>query len=300
MTPVPKVLGLTLNFRDATRTAACVRSVLDDGAAHVLVWDNSDDSGVTACTLRTALGTDRRVSIEISPANLGFAAGVNRGMEWIAKHHPGAWVLLINNDARLLRGALGALRDALLRHPDARLAYPAIDQTDRVSGTVYYQRWLGLLLTRRLPGSVPHPSGCCLLLNTARIGPNVFDEDFFMYGEDVELGCRLSREPGTMLYLPTVLVQHEGSASSGLGTPFYEARMVAAHLILARKLALGPIGRSGLLLGHGVTLTTRALVRATRYHSLVPLRALREGWRLAHGEDPLMLRARAALPRHQH
>jgi len=293
MTAVPSVAGLTLNFRDAARTAACVRSLLDEGAAPVLVWDNSDDSGATARALSTALGTDRRVSIEISPANLGFAAGVNRGMEWIAKRHSGAWVLLINNDARLLRGALDALRDALLRHPDARLAYPAIDQTDRVSGTVYYQRWFGLLSTRPLPGSDPHPSGCCLLLNTAHIGPYVFDEDFFMYGEDVELGCRLSREPGAMLYLPKVLVQHDGSASSGLGTPFYESRIVAAHLILARKLAFGPIGRSGLLLGHGVMLSARALVRATRYRSLVPLRALREGWALAHGADPLLRRARA-------
>jgi GT2 family glycosyltransferase len=270
-----------------------VRSLLEDGAAHVLVWDNSDDSGATARALRTALGTDRRVSIEISTANLGFAAGVNRGMEWIEKHHPGSWVLLINNDARLLHGALDALREALLRHPDARLAYPAIDHTDRVSGTMYYQRWFGLLSTRPLPGSDPHPSGCCLLLNTARIGPDLFDEDFFMYGEDAELGCRLSREPGTMLYLPKVLVQHEGSASSGLGTPFYESRMVAAHLILARKLARGPIGRSGLLLGRGVMLTARALVRATRYRSLVPLHALGEGWALAQGADPLLRRARA-------
>jgi len=95
-----------------------------------------------------------------------------------------------------------------------------------------------------------------------------------------------------MLYLPQVLVQHEGSASSGLGTPFYESRMVAAHLILARKLAIGPIARSGLLLGHGMMLTARALVRATRYRSLVPLRALLVGWALAHGADPLLLHVR--------
>jgi len=52
--------------------------------------------------------------------------------------------------------------------------------------------------------------------------------------------------------------------------------------------------------GRGVYRTIGAKGTFTRYHSLVPLRALREGWRLAHGEDPLMLRARAALPRHQH
>ena len=293
MNETPPVVGLLLNFRDATRSAACAQTLLEDGALHVLVWDNSDDDGNTGLALRNALGADDRVSIKISPANFGFAAGVNRGVNWITSHHPGAWVLLINNDARMVAGGLAALRDALVRHPQARLAYPKIDHAGNVLGTVYYQRWFGLLSPRPLVGSDPYASGCCMLLNTTRIGPNVFDEDFFMYGEDMELGCRLRREPGAMLYLPIVWVRHEGSASSGLGTPFYEARMVAAHLILARKLAGGPLAHQLLLLGRGLTLTTRAVVRALRYRSRVPLRALREGWRLAQGADPLRDRARA-------
>ena len=297
MSEAPPVVGLLLNFRDAPRSAACARDLLENGAIHVLVWDNSDDNGNTGLALRTALAGDDRVSIKISPANFGFAAGVNRGMDWIARHHPGAWVLLINNDAQLVAGGLTALRNALMRHPEAKLAYPDIDHAGWIKGTVYYQRWLGLLTARRLPGSDPHASGCCVLFNASRIGPAVFDEDFFMYGEDAELGCRLSREPGAMLHLPAVWVRHEGSASSGLGTPFYEARMVAAHLILARKLAHGPIGHTTLLVGRGAMLIARALVRAIRYRSLVPLRALREGWHLSDGDDPLLRRARSAMPR---
>ncbi|WP_295453985.1 glycosyltransferase [uncultured Thiodictyon sp.] len=295
MSEVPVIVGLTLNFRDAQRSAACVQSLLVEGAAHVLVWDNSDDQRESARALRTAIGADPRVSIEISPANLGFAAGVNRGMDWIAQHHAGAWVLLINNDARLVPGALPALRGALAQHPEAKLAYPDIDHGDRTSGTVYYQRWFGLLSAHPLPGSDPHASGCCLLFNTALIGPDVFDEDFFMYGEDAELGCRLSREPGAMLHVPVVWVRHDGSASSGLGTPFYEARMVTAHLILARKLSSGAIGYGSLLLGRTAMLGARALVRALRYRSLEPLRALRQGWRLAQGADPLLRQARLGM-----
>lgn len=296
MSETPAIVGLTLNFRDAPRSAACVQSLLAQGAAHVLVWDNSDDSGDTARTLRAALGAEHRLSIEISPANLGFSAGVNRGMDWVARHHPGAWVLLINNDARLVSGALDALRGALVRHPQTRLAYPDIDHCGRTLGTVYYQRWFGLFSARPLPGSDAYASGCCLLLNTALIGPYVFDEDFFMYGEDAELGCRLSREAGAMLHVPGVWVRHEGSASSGLGTPFYEARLVAAHLILARKLARGAISYTSLLLGRAAVLSARALVRAFRYRSLVPLRALHQGWCLAFGADPLAYHARAIMP----
>lgn len=297
MTIPPPVVGLTLNFRDVRRSAACVRSLLEEGAEHVLVWDNSDDCGETAHALRLVLESEFRVTIEVSPVNLGFAAGVNRGMDWIARRDPKAWVLLINNDARLLPGGLKALCDALLRHPEAKLAYPDIDHGGKILGTVYYQRWFGLLSSHSLPGSAPHASGCCLLLNAPRVGPFVFDEDFFMYGEDAALGCRLSCEPGAMLHVPFVWVYHEGSASSGLGTSFYEARMVAAHLILARKLAQGHISHAVLLLGRGLMLTTRALVRAFRYRSLVPLHALGDGWRLARGNDPLLLRSRTAMQR---
>ncbi len=289
----PSVVGLTLNFRDAARTHDCVQSLLADGVCHVLVWDNSEDGGASARVLRAALGAEKRVSIEISPVNLGFAAGVNHGIDWIVQQHPGAWVLLINNDAYLLPGAMAALRDALTNSTVAKLTYPDIDQGGRVTSTVYYQRWFGLLSKHPLPGSDAHASGCCLLLDPARTGSAVFDEDFFMYGEDAELGCRMSRLPGALLHVPGTWVRHDGSVSSHRGSPFYEGRMVAAHLILARKLARNPVAAIGMLLGRALMLPTRALVRAVRQRSTIPLRALAQGWRLAHGQDPLLQRAQS-------
>lgn len=301
MRTAPSIVGLILNFRDAARTLESVRSLLADGVHHILVWDNSEDGGHSATALRDALADDTRVSIELSAANLGFAAGVNRGIGRILALDPDAWILLINNDARLMPGALPELRDALLRSPVASIAYPVVAQNGRISGTVYYQRWFGLLSRRPLPGSDAHASGCCMLIDPARTGPAVFDEDFFMYGEDAELGCRLGCRPGTLLHVPLARVEHEGSATGRIGSSFYEERMVAAHLILARKLARSGTGRVGLLLGRAIALPARALVRTVRQRSLVPLRALIGGWKLAHGHDPLLDKARhyAASPTRQ-
>ncbi len=295
-TTVP-IVGLTLNFRDAARTIECVRSLLAEGVHHVLVWDNSEDEGRSALTVRTGLGDEKRVSIELSAVNLGFAAGVNCGIDRILDVYPDAWILLINNDARLTTGALAELRNGLLRAPMAGIAYPAIFQNGRISGTVHYQRWFGLLSRRPLPGSDPHASGCCMLIDPACTGRAVFDEDFFMYGEDAELGCRLRHRPGTLLHVPQARVEHEGSATGHNGSPFYETRLVAAHLILARKLARSRFGHFGLLLGRAVMLPVRALLRAVRQRSLVPLHALFGGWRLAHGHDPLLAKARRFSPR---
>ncbi len=275
----PRIVGLILNYRDAARTLQCVHSLLGDGAAHVLVWDNSEDGGTAAANLQNMLVGNTRVSLEISPRNLGFAAGVNRGLAWIRARFPEAWVLLINNDAVLLPGAIDALTAALTENHAAVVAYPTIDHSGRLIGTAFYQRHFGLCVRKRLPGSIPYASGCCQLLAPERLEGVWFDEDFFMYGEDVELGHRLGEQ--RMVHVPDVWVRHEGSASSGMGSPFYEARMVAAHWLLARKLARNRWQLGLFWLGRIIVLPVRAVLRAWRYRSLIPLRSFLQGWRLA-------------------
>lgn len=280
MNDSPAIIGLTLNFRDPARTETCVKSLLDDGAEHVLVWDNSDDAGCSAQALQARLAGESRVTVEISPANLGFAAGVNRGIEAILARWPQTWVMLINNDAVLRPGALVALADALREQPGAVVAYPRVDHGGQVTGTVYYQRVFALLrFDRPLPGSFPSPPGSALLIAPERIDLPLFDEDFFMYGEDVMLGWRLGA--ARMAHVPQVLAWHEGSASSRNGSEFYEIRTAAGHWLLGRKLAHSPVDAGLLAAGRFFGLGARALVRALRLRSLMPLRACAEGWRLA-------------------
>lgn len=278
------IIGLTLHYRHAALTDRCVRSLLADGADAVLVWDNTGDGGESAKGITVCQEQPDRVVLQISPANLGFAAGVNRGIEAILARWPQAWVFLLNNDAEVVPGAVSALSEALAAHSSAVVAFPLIDQGDRFSGATYYQRHFGLLSSRPLPASVMHPSGCALLIAPERIELPLFDEDFFMYGEDVMLGARLG--PQRMVHVPEVLVRHAGNAGSGQGSAFYEERMVAAHWLLARKLAKNRLELGLYLLGRALSLPARALLRAVRQRSLVPLTALWRGWRLASRHFP--------------
>lgn len=273
------IIGFTLHYRHAALTDRCVRSLLADGADAVLVWDNTGDGGESAKGITVCQEQPDRVALEISPANLGFAAGVNRGIAIILARWPQAWVFLLNNDAEVLPGAVSALSEALAVHSSAVVAFPLIDQGDRFSGATYYQRHFGFLSSRPLPASVMHPSGCALLIAPERIELPLFDEDFFMYGEDVMLGARLG--PQRMVHIPRVLVRHAGNAGSGQGSAFYEERMVAAHWLLARKLAKNRLELGLYLLGRALSLPARALLRALRQRSLIPLTALWRGWRLA-------------------
>jgi len=275
------IVGLILHYRDAARTSACLRSLFDEGIEHVLVWDNSEDDGTSIAKLRSLMRDECRYQTAEAGRNLGFAAAVNRGLEILAGEFPGNSVLLINNDAILLPGAYGVFKGALESSPSAVILYPNIDHGGWVRGTVFYHRLTGLITDNRLPGSFPYASGCCLLVNVAKSGTLLFDEDFFMYGEDVELGARLSRCNDAMVHVQKLLVQHEGSASSHMGSLFYETRVVAAQIILANKLSRGRLDRILVMVLHGVWLGIRGLARSLRFRSQTPLRALREGKRIA-------------------
>jgi len=277
-------VGLLLNYLDARRSIRCIQSLLDEDVSKVVVWDNSADGGVSVDTIRGAFDGDERLDICINAVNLGFSAGVNRALEYCAKLYPGTWVLLINNDARLLPGGLSKLVDALVVNPVAKLAFPNINHGGLILGRAYCHRLTGLLSWRPRRGSFPYASGCCLLVATDRIGLPLFDEDFFMYGEDCELGWRLTLQLAVVEHVDETLVEHEGATSSGLGSPFYETHMAAAHLILVRKLAKTPLDACGLYVLRAIMLTARALVRSIRFHSFTPCKALWHGTRIAFGK----------------
>lgn len=275
-----KVVGLLINYRDAARSIRCIHSLLEESMS-VIVWDNSADEGSSALEIERAFAHSDDVKVHVSPGNLGFAAGINRALTLCAKFHPGAWQLVINNDATLRRGGAARLRDALAGNPGAVLAFPDINHGGTVFGPRYYLRTLGLILPGPGPGRFPYPSGCCLLLASDRFSQRWFDEDFFMYGEDCELGWRLRDPDGLMVHVTETLVDHEGSASSVAGSVFYETRMAAAHLMLADKLSLGGFDKLALYLGRALMLLTRATVRSLRYQSLNPWVGLREGIAIA-------------------
>lgn len=289
----PPIVGLVLNYQDAMRTSKCLQSLLDDGAHAVLVWDNSEDGSRSVGELRSCWSSDSRVKIVQSPVNLGFAAGVNQGLLEISRRWPGAWTMLLNNDAILQPGGLAELHFALSQQKGAILAYPIVSHGGRHLGEVYYQRQLGLISQNRIIGSIRYASGCAMLIAQERILNSLFDESFFMYGEDIMLGYRFGDT--AMVHVPKLFVKHEGSAASGMGSLFYESRMVAAHWLLAKKMSVCYLEFSVNLLGRILALGLRSIVRSLRYRSLMPFKALPVGLQLAAGKDPAWIKAHQAL-----
>ncbi|MDG2537165.1 glycosyltransferase [Dyella jiangningensis] len=276
-----RIVGLVINYRDAARTARCVQSLLDNDVSDIFVLDNSADGGKSAVQLGDALAGDRRIQLEVSRENLGFARGVNRGLRRCVECFDPDVILIINNDAVLQPGALSVLSAAALKHHESWVISMDIDHSGRRQGPLFYQRWSGLQFTRPVAGAFPFASGCCLWVDARKMTFPLLDEAFFMYGEDCELGWRLRQQPGSWTHVAESLVRHEGAASSGVGTLFYETHMVAAHLLLARKLAHSGIEAAVFSLARIPVLLARASLRSFRYRSWRPWRALWLGTQLA-------------------
>ncbi len=266
--------AITIHFHDSALTARCIDSLMADGWEPVLVWDNSEDDGRSLLHLRARYTDSDKVWFVQASRNLGFGKGMNAAMADLAgRGHVGP-LLLLNNDAVAMPG----MREALLAQarkidPPALLA-PRILQDGTKQGWRYYQPWFGLVTRRPLPGSFSFLSGCALMVLRTEYSAPLFDEDFFMYGEDVELSWRMQRHGGSLALLDGAWVVHEGAASTGQASQGYERFMVRSHWLLSRKLAGSTWTRWGMTATKLPFLLLRALWRSVRYGSLAPLRAL--------------------------
>lgn len=269
--------AITIHFRKPELTARCIDSLLADGWAPVLVWDNSVDEGQSLSMLMSRYADEPRVRFTCSPVNLGFGRGMNAALAELGRCGYSGTVLLINNDAEVLPGMREALHAALPENQAVpALVAPRILQDGQTQGWLYYHRWLALVTRRPLWGSFAYLSGCCLLVRRAENAAPLFDEDFFMYGEDVELSWRWKKQGGALVLLEKAWLHHEGSASSGQASEVYERCLVHSHWMLIGKI-VGNGFRAVLIRALRLTiLLVRAVLRSSRYRSCMPLRSLTE------------------------
>lgn len=273
------MVALILHFRHADLTASCLDALVAEGMLRAVVVDNSEDAGASLHELRPRLAELSAMGAEIvlvEPGrNLGFSAGVNLAIRSARQHFGPTDVLVMNNDARLMRGSLQSLRDRLACGAAGSVVAPVIRSPDgtEIRGA-WYQRLLGLYFLRPAPGCVRYLSGCCLAVPMQLCSEPLFNEDFFFYGEDVELSARLARMGVQLEIDDSALVEHAATSSSRNGSLFYEYHMNRAHLLLASRLNQRAIARVVATCGRLLTLPVRAAIRTVRFRAFTPWRGL--------------------------
>lgn len=261
----PLVHVLVLNWNGAPDTLACLASLdrLDYPNAAVVVIDNGSGDDSVA---RIRRERPHQELIE-NGANLGFGAGNNRGIRRaLAAGADYVWVL--NNDAVVEPATLSAMVAAA--EADSRLgavgsALYHLDRPERMQawGGGWVDLWSGRaghFVTPVADAALAYLTGASLLLRAAALRQvGDFDEEFFMYWEDADLGLRLRRAGWGLAVAAEGRVRHAESGSLGKGNPtldrYYNrsaVRFFRKHAPLpAVPIAVGGLGRLAKRLLHG-------------------------------------------------
>jgi hypothetical protein len=208
--------------QDLLRCLASIWSYPPTCSFEVLVFDNaSRDATTEAVSVEYP-----QVRIEASPENLGFARANNRA----ASIAQGKYWLLLNPDTIVHPDALDALVHYLAGQPDVAAVGPRLVNLD---GSLQpsierlpslFREWWRLfhldriyplsqyppaVLSSRAPQQVEVLNGACLLLRADAVRPmGLFDEDYFVYSEEIDLCDRLSQAGWELHWLPEAVVTH--------------------------------------------------------------------------------------------
>lgn len=223
----PTVSVIIVNYNSDDRITRC----LDCLAAQTfrdfetIVIDNASSDGSAIAARDHALGA-RLIE---AGGNLGFAAGNNRA----AQEARGDWLVFLNPDAYAEPEWLARLVEASGDYPwadafgSAQLIAEKPDLLDG-AGDVYHILGVAYRGGFRQPAWRLASDGECfapcaaaaMYRKSVFLALGGFDERFFCYGEDVDLGFRLRLSGGRAVQLKYARVLHEGSGVTGRYSDF--------------------------------------------------------------------------------
>ncbi len=224
---VPPLLSVVLvNHNGRDQLHRCLPSLAPaapEEGMEIIVVDNDSRDG--SCEfIRRCFPEVHLIALS---RNMGFGAANNRG----AAAAQGEFLLFLNTDTVVYPGSLERLLNVLRLNDQAGAAGPALIQEGgrfQVSfgGRVNFfsemwKKFLGNFCARlrlkrmRTEKDVVWLSGACLLVRrTAWEQTAGFDENFFLYFEDIDLCRRLRQKGWRLIYVPSARLFHEGGAST--------------------------------------------------------------------------------------
>lgn len=230
-----------VNYRGAEDTIECLASLrtLDwpSDRLQIVVIDNASGDDSVERIRAAAPG----VTLVASRENTGFAGGCNLGVAYST----GEYVAFINSDARPHPAWLTEAVNALQTQPNVGcVASKVLDwdgqRIDYVGGNINfvgqgYKLEAGDTDDGRydIPRRVLFPTGSAMVVRTQlyrRLGG--FDEQYFMFFEDVDFGWRMNLHGYDVRFVPTSLVFHHHHAAIKKFGSYRE------HYLLARNALL--------------------------------------------------------------
>jgi GT2 family glycosyltransferase len=240
----PLISVIVVNWNRCGLLRACLQSLERQTGAkiEVIVVDNGSQDGSAEMVGREFGGFTRLIR---NAENRGFCAANNQGIQAAR----GAFIALLNNDAEAEPGWLSALRGAFDAGPEIGMAaskivmYEDPGRIDKAGHLIYPDgqnrgRGTGEPDDGRYDRmeEVLWPDGCAAMYRKQMLDQiGGFDEDFFAYGDDAELGLRARVAGWRCLYVPGAVVRHHRGSTLGLASSRRVELIERNRVLLALK-----------------------------------------------------------------
>lgn len=238
---------IIVNYNTIKLTSDCIDSIFahTKGVSfEVIVVDNNSTDGS-----KEHLANDKRILFVESGDNIGFGRANNLGF----KHSSGRYILMLNSDTVLENDILSRMVERLNGFPEkvACLGALLIDGYRQPSCSYgYFINWYDEFRTvfkkennvthiTGLEQDVDFVSGADLLVRRSVAEKSgLFDPDFFMYYEDMELGFRYKKKG----YISKIINEHgivhlEGAS---LNNSSRKVRIITKSYFTYLRKTLGP------------------------------------------------------------
>jgi len=218
----------TWNNKELLRSCLDSLAALEFDSHEIIVVDNGSTDGAPDM-VASEYGRARLIRL---PENRGFSAAVNEGIKAAA----GGLVALINNDAEAHPAWLAELCSAADRHPEAgsfasKMLFHSDRKTIDTVGDGFSRAGFGYKIGWGEKDAGQYDTeayvlGACggagmyrkEMLEDVAIDGEYFDDEFFAFGEDLDLALRAQLIGYRCVTVPRAVVYHRVRATAGRGS----------------------------------------------------------------------------------
>ena len=180
-----------VTFKSELKIFECLRSIGDQ--ANIIVVENSNNYDLKK-ELESKFSNLRCI---LSGNNLGYAAANNIGLKQVKTKY----ALVLNPDTILDKNAVQKFLERARENKEFWLMGPANDQMVKLD------------FTQDKLIEVNNLKGFAIFFNLSKFNKNYFDENYFLYFEEIDLCKRVKRNNGKIYLDRQIKINHQGSQS---------------------------------------------------------------------------------------
>ncbi|UZD23864.1 glycosyltransferase family 2 protein [Algoriphagus halophytocola] len=223
-----KLVVILVNYNGYSDTKSCLQSILNshsDDLPFVVLVDNASSEPLPNIEEFYPI-----IHIIRNSSNIGFGRANNQGINWANEHLQFSYLLLLNNDTLVQPGSFNALikpfeQDDRIAITTCKTMYEG--KRDIVwygGGEINFKRGWPSIQDFNKPASlqgannsryVSFASGCVMMFTKQSIKEfGGFDDNFFMYCEDLELCLRVLKMGYKIYYTSEGTIYHKVQGST--------------------------------------------------------------------------------------